>query len=253
MTLSLEHRSSFEKQGFLLLKNFCPESIYSTIKKIGQQHLDKRIKPYELESELQYPGASTDPKQPGFKTIRRLLQAYDRDNRIQEWIHYPELTQVLNSLLDTPPILVKAHHNCIMTKNPHFSSDSLWHQDLRYWHYQKGELISVWLALGEENERNGCLQVIPQSHQYHFHSYQFDNEKFFLTDLTENKDLLKHRQVINMQAGDVLFFHSRLLHAATRNHTEMTKMAAVFTFRKESDSPIAGTRSAKFRDIELKP
>ena len=59
----------------------------------------------------------------------------------------------------------QAHHNCVMTKNPGYSSETHWHQDIRYWSFQQPELVSVWTALGREHKGNGCLRVLPGSHQ----------------------------------------------------------------------------------------
>jgi len=47
------------------------------------------------------------------------------------------------SILGPSLELSQAHHNCIMTKNPAFSSATGWHQDIRYWSFQKPELVSV--------------------------------------------------------------------------------------------------------------
>ena len=37
-----------------------------------------------------------------------------------------------------------------MTKAKTYSSATLWHQDNRYWSFEEENLISVWLALGDE-------------------------------------------------------------------------------------------------------
>jgi phytanoyl-CoA hydroxylase len=138
-----------------------------------------------------------------------------------------------------------------MTKQPAFSSDSWWHQDLRYWQYSQGELISAWLALGKEYPENGCLQVIPGSHRMTFGRNQFDEQLFFRSDLPDNRLLLKGAQYVTLDAGDVVLFHCRLLHAATRNLTNERKLALVYTYRNQLDSPVVGSRSAASSDVML--
>ena len=248
--LSKKQIEEFNQQGYLLLKSFCPDPLWQDILSFARQQLEQRVAPYELEAELNYPGA---PQQQGAgsATIRRLLGAYQRHQCIQRWVHYPLLIKALYQLLQQPPLLVQAHHNCIMTKQPRFSSDSWWHQDCRYWSFQQQQLISAWLALGEETRDNGCLMVIPGSHLMTFEEHQFDNDKFFLSDRRENQSLLANKEYIQLAAGDLVLFHSRLLHAATRNNTQTTKLAAVFTFRYPSDGPLPGSRSASCDDIPL--
>ena len=75
-----------------------------------------------------------------------------------------------------------AHHNCVMTKQPRFSSDTGWHQDVRYWHFERPELVNVWVALGDETPENGCLRVIPGTHAGTFRPEQFDAAKFLRAD-----------------------------------------------------------------------
>jgi len=138
-----------------------------------------------------------------------------------------------------------------MTKNPAFSSATSWHQDIRYWSFQKPELISTWLALGQEHEENGCLLLVPGSHRIDFRREQFDDALFFREDLAENRDILKGRVAAELDEGDMLFFHCRLLHSAGRNRTGLIKFAAVFTYHSTGNRPLPGTRSASLPEILL--
>ena len=138
-----------------------------------------------------------------------------------------------------------------MTKNPAFSSATGWHQDIRYWSFQKPELVSVWLALGPEHEKNGCLWLVPGSHRMEFRREQYDDERFFRADIDENRNILQARIAAELDEGDALFFHCRLLHAAGANRTGLTKFAAVFTYHSAGNRPLPGTRSASSPEIAL--
>ncbi|XP_076879100.1 L-threonyl-[L-threonyl-carrier protein] 4-chlorinase [Brachyhypopomus gauderio] len=39
-----------------------------------------------------------------------------------------------------------------------------WHQDMKYWGFDGGPVVSVWLALDDSLEENGALRVIPGTH-----------------------------------------------------------------------------------------
>ena len=124
------------------------------------------------------------------------------------------------------------HHNSLMTKRPQFSSSTNWHRDIRYWRYSREDLVSVWLALGEETPENGALMLIPGSHRLEFERNNFDDRLFFRQDLPENRALISSAVCARLQPGDVLFFHCRCLHAASRNATDQTKLSLVFTYRR---------------------
>ena len=133
-----------------------------------------------------------------------------------------------------------AHHNCIMTKEPRHSSDTGWHQDIRYWSFERPELVSVWLALTSETTKNGCLRLIPGSHRLNLDRERFDQDLFLRPELPENQALIEKAVWAELEPGDVLFFHARTFHAASRNHTDRAKFSVVFTFRGAGQSAEAG-------------
>jgi phytanoyl-CoA hydroxylase len=148
-------------------------------------------------------------------------------------------------------VMPLAHHNCIMTKHPRYSSDTGWHQDMRFWSFQSPELVNAWFALGDETLTNGCLKLLPGSHRMPLSPHQLDADKFFRQDLPENAPLLETAVTAELSAGDVLFFHAKCLHSATRNYSEATKYSAVFTFRSLDNAPIEGSRSSQLPELLL--
>ncbi|WP_456433745.1 phytanoyl-CoA dioxygenase family protein [Nitratifractor sp.] len=236
-----EWKRQFDEKGFVLLRNVVDPRRVAMIRDAAMLHLKYRIPPYELESE--YIGDESEAYR---RTIRRLRQAYDRDRIFREWMEDPSLTPMLQALLGERPVLVLAHHNSIMTKMPHSSTPTHWHRDLRYWHYETDNLLSVWLALGEENERNGVLEFIPGSHRMDLKPDRFDERLFFREDLDANRALIRRRVRHDLEAGDLIFFHAALLHRAAKNTTDHPKISFVYTVRGISNKPIVGTRSDAF-------
>ena len=221
------------------------------MKAVAQRHLAEERQPVEYEADVSYPGAPASRDAPGGRTVRRLLQAFTRDAAYRDWATSAPVASRLWQLLGERVELSQSHHNCVMTKNPAYSSATGWHQDIRYWSFEKPELISTWLAFGTEHEENGCLWLVPGSHRQEIRREQYDDDKFFRADLEENRAILQNRIPAELDEGDVLFFHCRTLHAAGRNRTALTKLAAVFTYHAQANHPLAGTRSASLPEVEL--
>ena len=121
--------------------------------------------PAEFEVDVQYPGAPGDRLSEGGHTPRRLLHAYSRSEVFRQWASSGDIRRYLIELMGSDQVMMsQCHHNCIMTKHPGYSSMTSWHQDVRYWCFDRPQLISVWLALGKENADNGGLMFIPRSH-----------------------------------------------------------------------------------------
>lgn len=241
----------FHRDGYIIVRGLADERIREQMLFATLEGIGRAVPPVEYEADLQYPGAPRSRESEGGRTIRRLKQAHSRGFVFTEWLSHPPLVARLQQLLGPQVIAPLAHHNCIMTKQPEFSSDTGWHQDIRYWSFQRPDLISVWLALGHEHPENGCLWVIPGSHRGTYERHRFDDELFLRTDLPENESLIAGKVAAELAPGDALFFHARTFHAASRNHTRDPKFSVVLTFRPADNSPAAGSRSASSPEVLL--
>ncbi|WP_423680589.1 phytanoyl-CoA dioxygenase family protein [Undibacterium sp. WLHG33] len=249
--LSLDQIQEFQTQGFLVLPGLATPDFCEQVIHFAEQQLTDDVHPIEYEADTRYPGAPASREAEGGHTARRLLQAYARDPILAKWATGAALAQPLLQLLGDGALMSQAHHNCIMTKQPQYSTATGWHRDSRYWHFARAELISAWLALRNETVENGCLLVIPGSHQLPIDASQLDTAQFLRTDLPQNQALLAQARPVALQQGDVLLFHSNLFHAAGKNQTTAGKFSMVFTYRDAANEPEAGSRSAGLPEIPL--
>jgi len=249
--LSATEVAAFERDGFLIFRQLAPADQIARMLEVTLDDLRHDVPPVEYEADVAYPGSPASRDAEGGRTIRRLKQALTRDPAFASFVASREIGGRLQQLLGQRVYMPMAHHNCVMTKQPRFSSDTLWHQDIRYWSYTRPDLISVWIALGEERPDNGCLWVIPGTHRLSYRTEQFDERLFFRTDLPENQTLIQQQIPVELAPGDVLFFHCRTFHAASKNFTQQTKYSAVFTFRPADNLPVVGSNSAAAPELLL--
>jgi len=252
MTISDNDIAAFQRDGYLIRRQLIsPDQVAELIATIDHA-LSPALAPVEFEADVHYPGAPASREAPGGQTPRRLLHAFGRDRLFQSIAQHPTVVASLCALMAERKIrLSQNHHNCVMTKHPGYSSVTSWHQDIRYWRFDRPELVSTWLALGPENEENGGLLIIPGSHNERFELGQFDASLFLRTDIPANQELLERARPVELEAGDMLFFHSRTLHAAGQNTSKIVKRSLVFTYRGEENHPIPETRSAVYEDIPI--
>ena len=243
MILNENQLKEFQENGFLVLKNFVDAKLCDEISEKAKFHLQNRIVPIETEQEYM----KNDTRE---ITVRRLRQVYDREEIFRNWMTNEKIRPILKQILNDTPVLTLAHHNSIMTKLPHDSTRTFWHQDRRYWHFENNNLVSVWLSLGDEFLENGLLEFIPKSHKIEFTKDRFDEVDNFLDENEENKELIKTRTHTNLQKGDVVLFHCKTLHHASKNNTDKAKISFVYTVRAKSNKPINSTRS-DFKEVPL--
>jgi len=244
--------SDFAQDGYVIRRGLLSRGEVDALIERIDNSLNPALAPVEFEADVHYPGAPASRWAEGGQTPRRLLHAYGRDELFRECAKHPEIVNTLINLMGTNEIMLSQnHHNCIMTKHPGYSSLTSWHQDIRYWRFDRPELVSTWLALGSETVENGALLVIPGSHTLDIEPGRFDAALFLRDDLDENAELLATAVPVELEAGDVLFFHSRTLHAAGPNKSSTVKRSVVFTYHASDNEAIPQTRSAVYEDIKV--
>ena len=248
---SAEEVARFERTGFVVARGLADPEICRQMIDCTRATLAAPFGPVEFEADLHYPGSPGSRAAAGGDTIRRLKEVHGRHPVFTQFVSQPALVSRLQQLLGPQIVMPLAHHNCVMTKQPRYSSETGWHQDIRYWAFERPELVSVWLALGHETPENGCLYVIPGTHTLPISRDRLDEALFLRPELAENAALMAQKVPAELEPGDVLFFHCRTFHAAGRNRTEQTKYSVVFTFRPADNPPKPGTRSASMPELLL--
>jgi len=249
--LTQEESRRFDEQGYLVFRQLATPAECEEMRGVVASHLAAGVAPVEYEAEVGYPGAPASLDAPGGRTIRRLRSAFQRHPVFSAWAGDARIVGRLRPLFGEPVVLTLAHHNCVMTKHPRFGTATGWHRDIRYWAFERSDLVSVWLALGDEVEGNGALRVIPGSHRLTLRPGQLDELDFLRPDVPENQPLFAQGVTVELRKGDVLFFHSRLFHAAGRNESGDVKMSAVFAYHGAGNRPLAGSRSAAAGGVAL--
>ncbi len=243
---------AFQRDGYVVVRGMCDASLVEEIRNVATAHLNPLVGPAEFEAGVGYPGAPAGMDAPGGHTPRRLLHAYARHQAFRAWATGPSVRQHLAALFGgAAVVLSQAHHNCVMTKHPGYSSVTRWHQDIRYWSFDRPELISVWLALGQETETNGALKMVPGSHVMDIDRGRLDRDLFLRSELPANESLLEQAVTVELRAGDVVFFGCRTLHAAGKNLTDEIKLSFVTTYHAADNRPIPDTRSAQYPGVGL--
>ncbi|MFH1567817.1 MAG: phytanoyl-CoA dioxygenase family protein [Gemmatimonadota bacterium] len=122
---------------------------------------------------------------------------------------------------------VKCMQSMLFVKPPGFQGQA-WHQDEIYIPTRDRSLTGGWIALDEATVNNGCLWVLPDSHQGvlydqrpHSNPEEFDfaAESYGFDDAAEVP--------VEVRPGDVVFFNGYLLHRSRRNRSAIYRRVLV--------------------------
>lgn len=251
-SLSFAQVQQFKIDGYLVLPKLLNSAEVDELRNLTKDHSDRRIKPFELEASVKYPGAPSDENAEGGETIRRLLMAYQRHGDFRQQAQRQEIVNSIKQILECDSVMLNPnHHNCVMTKQPEFSSETLWHRDTRYWNFSDKYLINAWFALGDEQEQNGAMRILPGSHRWEVKERALDSAQFLKLDHPDNQYRLATQRLVTLNRGDVLLFSAHCFHAAGKNVTNKPKYSLVFTYHGETTTPIDGTHSASQEEVTL--
>jgi phytanoyl-CoA hydroxylase len=104
-----------------------------------------------------------------------------------------------------------------------------WHQDSHYFPFDRSPQVGVWLAASEATLENGCLQVLPGSHREPVHTHVPDRRPGANYGYVEIVDHDMASAIpVTMKPGDLLVFHSHLMHRSTDNVSSGRRAAMVY-------------------------
>ena len=149
-------------------------------------------------------------------------------------------------------------HSKVMQKEPLTGGAWEWHQDYGYW-YKNGfmypeALISVMLALTEANIENGCLQVLKGSHkmqriEHHFIGEQQGADHLYVAE-AEN---FCEKVYVELSPGDVLFFHSNILHRSDANRSDTARWSIISAYNLHFNKPFIEGHSSCITPLQTVP
>ncbi len=146
----------------------------------------------------------------------RLIQMHRYDSVTLQWLLDKRLRDCLVALLGQEPYAVQS----MLYFKPSGSRGQALHQDQYFLAVQPGTCIAAWMALDACDEVNGCLQVVPGSHNLPTLCTVEADTTVSFTDLTVSLPEGMHPVPVLMKAGEVLFFNGQLIHGSFPNKSK---------------------------------
>lgn len=169
-----------------------------------------------LRAKGTYPGdfdgvdiTSSDP----LKRFPRMIHMHRWDALSLRWLLDPRIAERLTALLGVEPFAAQT----MLYFKPAGARGQALHQDNFYLRVQPGTCMAAWLALDDCDEENGCMQVVPGTHELDLLCPQRADTTLSFTDVTVPIPEDRHPVPVTMKAGDVLFFNGSLIHGSFPN------------------------------------
>ena len=245
--LSEEHIKSFQDDGVVLIKG-----LFADYVELIQTGID-----YNIQNPGRYAAENIKDGEGG-----SFFDDYCNWNRIsqfQEVIKNSKVAEVAAGLMKSKTVQV--FHDHVLVKEPGTSKPTPWHQDSPYYFVEGSQTVSFWSPVDAVTD--ATLRCVAGSHKWSkpvLPTRWLNEDKFY-------KDTVKYMPVPDpdaegmkvlewdMDPGDAVAFHYRILHGARGNETKKRRRA--FSLRLVGDDARyverPGPTSPPFPGHNMKP
>jgi ectoine hydroxylase-related dioxygenase (phytanoyl-CoA dioxygenase family) len=144
----------------------------------------------------------------------------------------PELTAVATDARWAPVVLpllgtgdARLYWEQAVAKPPQARTELPWHQDNGYTPLIPEEYVTCWLALDDADTDNGCIWVIPGSHEHGTQPHHAGAGPFRV-----GHDSPDDGVAVPVRRGDVLVFSSLIMHRSGPNTTDRHRRAWIIQY-----------------------
>ena len=155
----------------------------------------------------------TDPKPDPLVKYPRMIHMHRWDEVSLRWLVDPRIGTALRQLCGVDPYAVQT----MIYFKPAGARGQAMHQDQFYLRVQPGTCMAAWMALDPCDEENGCMKVVPGTHNLPVLCTERANTIESFTDTTVPIPPGKKLVPVPMAPGDVFFFNGSLIHGSGPN------------------------------------
>lgn len=202
MTLTPQQAEQYKSQGF-----FSPITVLESTE--AQYYREKFD---ELETEV------------GKEKAQIGLIDYHFEKRfIWELATHPRILNAIEAIVGSDFYLLATHFFNKYGGGPDTEAFVAWHQDVTFWGLEPPYAVTAWYAVDDSDRENGCMQVIPATHnngvQAHGKSATAGNLLSINQEITVTPEQLKTVVDLPLKAGQMSLHDGTLIHGSLPNRS----------------------------------
>ena len=117
----------------------------------------------------------------------------------------------------------------LFIKNPNEKGFVSFHQDAKYIGLEPHNWVTVWLAVTDTDENNGCMRMLPGSHKDNlkYHEQKFNKNNLLTRGQTIKNVSLDETDSIVLKAGEISLHHPLVVHGSGLNFSDDRRIGFV--------------------------
>ena len=117
----------------------------------------------------------------------------------------------------------------LFIKNPKEKGFVSFHQDAKYIGLEPHNWATVWVAITDANENNGCMRMLSGSHKENLrhHEQKFDENNLLTRGQTIKNVSLDKTDPVILKAGQMSLHHPKIVHGSGLNYSDDRRIGFV--------------------------
>ncbi len=158
----------------------------------------------------------------------QIMEMWRHDEEYRKLLYHEPLLDIAESLIGSD---IQLFHDQALYKPAFHGGEVHWHQDNAYWQCDPPNLVSIWIALDNADEENGCMNVIPGSYIEGLAAHgRAKSEKGNLPALLQVDADVDRAVPVPVEAGSAMVHHCMTLHQTNPNRSSRDRRAMVIHY-----------------------
>jgi phytanoyl-CoA hydroxylase len=230
-----EQRARYEEDGYLVFPELLSKEELATLRTALRDVL--RESEGLTETNDKFSITRTDD---GGYSVRRIFDPIARHEAFRNLIENPKILDVVENLIGPN---IQLHHTKLNLKPPSSREARFeWHQDYPFFPHTNFDLLAVMIYFDDSTEENGCLTIIPGSHEWGPRNHLFAKDGAFSSQL-EDKSAVEDPSrwlKVPVPAGGMELHHCNMLHSSTANRGTKPRSAMIIQYRAADNIALGG-------------
>lgn len=161
--ITSEQRERYTRDGFIVIEDFLDATELATWRVALDGALERRGNARFGSSTIDPGSSDADEDDEAFydNVFDQRVNLWQTDAVLRTLLHDERLGKMAADLAGVDGIRI--WHDQALVKRP-YANPTAFHLDVPYWSFSSHDALSIWIALDDATERNGCLYFFPGSH-----------------------------------------------------------------------------------------
>jgi len=237
----LQLKKDWDENGYAVVRNFMSVEEVGELRAEIERYIAE-IVPEVPEYEVMY----EDKAKP--ETLKRLGHMSKYDDYFANLVQTGRFVELAGTLLGGEVI---PQYCQLFNKPARVGIQTPPHQDAYYIPLEPNEALTMWLALNDVDEENGCLRYVPGAHRKGIRPHQASNVFGFSQGISDFGEAERATEVACPAAvGDVVIHHWSMVHRADPNPSDRERWGLGSVFYRADAKTDEERQEARTRELE---